>query len=150
MTLFCGNFRKVISYPFYHLSSSHPIIYHPFLGSFEGDLGAHDTLDAVVDFVNYWHDRTKLPLTRFVRRLGIGSSQFYRGRERYGMVNEHNGQGFARFSGFWTVKSRRSKAVSTATVWACAAWASAGHLLTERIGDPSNSVPAPGGVPAVS
>jgi hypothetical protein len=45
-----------------------------------------------MDFVNRWHDRTKLPATRFIRRLGIGSSQFYRWRERYGMVKEHNGK----------------------------------------------------------
>ena len=52
----------------------------------------HDTRDEVMDFVNFWHDRTELPATLFIKWLGIFSSKFYRWRERYGQANEHNGK----------------------------------------------------------
>jgi len=45
-----------------------------------------------MDFVNRWHDRAELPATRFIKWLGIGSSKFYRWRDRYGLANEHNGK----------------------------------------------------------
>jgi transposase InsO family protein len=47
--------------------------------------------DAVIDYLGYWSHRTKLPVTRLVDWLGIGRNQYYRWRERYGKVNEHNG-----------------------------------------------------------
>ena len=52
----------------------------------------HDTRDEVMDFVNHWGDRADFPATRFISWLGIGSSKFYRWRERYGLANEHNGK----------------------------------------------------------
>jgi putative transposase len=45
-----------------------------------------------MDFVNRWHDLAELPATRFIKWLGIGSSKFYRWRDRYGKANEHNGK----------------------------------------------------------
>ena len=52
----------------------------------------HDTRDAVMDFVGRWGEKAELPGSRFIRWLGIGSSRFYRWRERYGQANEHNGR----------------------------------------------------------
>jgi putative transposase len=43
-----------------------------------------------MDFVRRWSDRTELPVERFIRWLGIGTSKFYDWRGRYGAVNEHN------------------------------------------------------------
>ena len=50
----------------------------------------HDTRDEVIDFVNYWSDRTDLVLGLFIRRLGITPGKFYDWRRRYGKANEHN------------------------------------------------------------
>lgn len=50
----------------------------------------HDTRDAVVDFVNYWSERSAIYASQFIRWLGIGSSKFYDWKKRYGKVNEHN------------------------------------------------------------
>ncbi len=47
--------------------------------------------DAVIDYLRYWSQRAQLPVTRLVDWLGIGRNQYYRWRERYGKVNEHNG-----------------------------------------------------------
>lgn len=44
-----------------------------------------------MDFVNGWSGKTEIPLTRFIRWLGLSSSKFYAWRQRYGKVNEHNG-----------------------------------------------------------
>jgi transposase InsO family protein len=44
----------------------------------------------VVDFVNYWTDRTGLAVKLLVLWLGISLSKFYDWRKRYGKVNEHN------------------------------------------------------------
>jgi transposase InsO family protein len=44
-----------------------------------------------MDFVNSWSTKTEIPVTRFIRWLGIGSSKFYAWRTRYGKVHEHNG-----------------------------------------------------------
>ena len=52
----------------------------------------HDTRDAVMDFVNAWSKKAEIPAARFVCWLGISSSKFYAWRQRYGMVNEHNGK----------------------------------------------------------
>ena len=49
-----------------------------------------DVRDAVMDYVQYWSDRTALPTTRLVSWLGIGRSKFYDWKRRYGKVNEHN------------------------------------------------------------
>ena len=50
----------------------------------------HDTRDAVVDFVNYWSERSGICVYKFVHWLGIKSSKFYDWKKRYGKVNEHN------------------------------------------------------------
>ena len=49
-----------------------------------------DVRDAVMDYVQYWSDRTALPTTRLVSWLGIGRSKYYDWKRRYGKVNEHN------------------------------------------------------------
>ena len=43
-----------------------------------------------MDFVRHWSIRTEIPVERFIRWVGIGSSKFYDWRSRYGKVNEHN------------------------------------------------------------
>jgi putative transposase len=48
--------------------------------------------DAVVDYVNYWKDRTEFPVKRFFGWLGVREGKFYEWKNRYGKVNEHNGQ----------------------------------------------------------
>lgn len=50
-----------------------------------------DTRDEVVDFVHYWYGKTDLRLLDFLIWLGLAKSKFYRWRDRYGKVNEHNG-----------------------------------------------------------
>jgi putative transposase len=52
---------------------------------------AHDTRDAVVDFVRRWSKKTEISVGRFPQWLGIGDSKFYDWERRYGRVNEHNG-----------------------------------------------------------
>lgn len=52
----------------------------------------HDTRDAVMDFVSAWSAKAEIPAARFVSWLGISSSKFYAWRQRYGMLNEHNGR----------------------------------------------------------
>lgn len=42
--------------------------------------------------MNRWSDRAELPNSRFIAWLGISSSKFYDWKDRYGKVNEHNGQ----------------------------------------------------------
>ena len=44
----------------------------------------------MIDFVNRWAGRTGLAVGRFIGWLEIASSKFYRWRDRYGKVNEHN------------------------------------------------------------
>jgi transposase InsO family protein len=53
---------------------------------------AHDTRDAIMDFVNGWSEKAELPLCRFIAWLGIAKSKFYDWHARYGKVNEHNGK----------------------------------------------------------
>lgn len=43
-----------------------------------------------MDFARCWSERSEIPLERFIRWLGIGTSKFYDWRCRYGQVNEHN------------------------------------------------------------
>jgi len=50
----------------------------------------HDVRDEIVDFVRRWSEKTGIGVGRFVAWLGISGSKFYRWRERYGRVNEHN------------------------------------------------------------
>lgn len=51
---------------------------------------AHDVRDSVVDFVNYWSERSELPKQSIVSWLGVSRSKYYDWLERYGKVNEHN------------------------------------------------------------
>jgi transposase InsO family protein len=51
---------------------------------------AHDTRDALVDFVRGWSDKTEIPVYRFFPWLGIGASKFHDWKQRFGKVNEHN------------------------------------------------------------
>jgi putative transposase len=50
----------------------------------------HDTRDTVVDFVRTWSDKTDIPACRFLPWIGIGTSKFHDGKQRFGKVNEHN------------------------------------------------------------
>lgn len=50
----------------------------------------HDTRDTVIDFVNYWSEKTGIPGIKFISWLGIIPSKFYDWKRRYGKVNEHN------------------------------------------------------------
>jgi putative transposase len=45
----------------------------------------------VIDFVAAWTAETELPATRLVGWLGLGASKYFSWKQRYGMVNEHNG-----------------------------------------------------------
>lgn len=53
---------------------------------------AHDTRDAVVDFVATWSAETELPARRLVGWLGVSASKYFDWRQRYGKANEHNAQ----------------------------------------------------------
>jgi putative transposase len=46
----------------------------------------------VVDYVHRWTERAEVRASRLLAWLGLGSSKFYQWRQRYGRVNEHNGQ----------------------------------------------------------
>lgn len=50
----------------------------------------HDIRDEIVDFVNYWSNRTGIYTSRFIQWIGIAESKFYNWKERYGKINEHN------------------------------------------------------------
>lgn len=45
-----------------------------------------------MDYVRRWTDRAELPAGKLIAWLGIGSSKFYDWKQRYGQLNEHNGQ----------------------------------------------------------
>lgn len=42
--------------------------------------------------MNYWKDRAELPVKTFTQWLGVREGKFYAWKNRYGKVNEHNGQ----------------------------------------------------------
>ena len=48
--------------------------------------------DAVVQFVSRWAGRTKLPIWRVLRWLGLARSKFDRWSWRLGTPNQHNGR----------------------------------------------------------
>ena len=52
----------------------------------------HDVRDQIVDYVAGWSGKTELPATRFIAWLGITTSKFHTWKDRYGLVNEHNGK----------------------------------------------------------
>ncbi len=51
-----------------------------------------DLRDEVVDFIGYWHGRTRFPVSRLVQSLKLQPSKYYAWTKRYGKVNEHNGK----------------------------------------------------------
>ena len=51
----------------------------------------HDVRDQIVDFVRRWSEATGIGAGRFIEWLAMGVSKFYDWRDRYGLVNEHNG-----------------------------------------------------------
>ena len=44
----------------------------------------------MIDFVNHWTQRKSLPRKQLCHWADLGQRQFYRWRQRYGKVNEHN------------------------------------------------------------
>lgn len=42
--------------------------------------------------MNYWKDRAELPVKTLIQWLGVREGKFYAWKNRYGKVNEHNGQ----------------------------------------------------------
>ena len=50
-----------------------------------------DIRDEVIDYVQYFSDKTEIVAADFIRRIGITRSKYYDWKERYGKVNEHNG-----------------------------------------------------------
>jgi putative transposase len=57
----------------------------------KGQWTPHDTRNQVIDFVRRWSRETEITECSFVLWLGMATSKFYNGQERYGKVNEHNG-----------------------------------------------------------
>lgn len=46
----------------------------------------------MIDFVKQWAKKTGIAVTHFITWLGIAPSKYYNWQNRYGKVNEHNGQ----------------------------------------------------------
>jgi len=44
----------------------------------------------VVDFVRAWHEKTEVPVERFLGWLELARGKFFAWRQRYGKANEHN------------------------------------------------------------
>jgi transposase InsO family protein len=49
-----------------------------------------DVRDELVDYVQYWSDKTRIKAETMVNWIGITRSKYYDWRCRYGKVNEHN------------------------------------------------------------
>ncbi len=49
-----------------------------------------DVRDELVDYVQYWSDKTRIKAETMVNWIGITRSKYYDWRYRYGKVNEHN------------------------------------------------------------
>ena len=62
------------------------------LGIVKGRWVPHDTRDAIVDYMNAWAEMTELPIVKLLLCAEVPRSSFATWRERYGKVNEHNGQ----------------------------------------------------------
>ncbi len=45
----------------------------------------------MVDYVRYWTDRAETPAKRILRWMRVPEGTYYKWRQRYGKVNEHNG-----------------------------------------------------------
>lgn len=50
----------------------------------------HDTRDAVVDYVRTWSEKSDIPVSLFLRWVGITTSKFHDWKKRFGQINEHN------------------------------------------------------------
>lgn len=50
-----------------------------------------DVRDELVDYVQYWSNRTRIRAETMVNWISITRSKYYGWRSRYGCVNEHNG-----------------------------------------------------------
>ena len=46
----------------------------------------------MVDGVRYWTDRAETPTKTILAWLEVATSKFHTWKDRYGKVNEHNGQ----------------------------------------------------------
>ncbi len=51
-----------------------------------------DTRDQVIDFINRFHDLTKISVIRLIGWLGLSPGKYYDWRNRYGVANDHNGK----------------------------------------------------------
>ena len=51
----------------------------------------HDVRDNVIDFFNYWCQKTGIKPLIFVKWLKMSTSKYYNWKKRYGKSNEHNG-----------------------------------------------------------
>ena len=51
----------------------------------------HDVRDQIVDYVRYWTDRAETSAKTLLAWLELGTSKFHSWEDRYGKVNEHNG-----------------------------------------------------------
>ncbi len=45
----------------------------------------------MVDYVHYWKERAEIPAKQILRWMKVSEGTFYKWRQRYGKVNEHNG-----------------------------------------------------------
>ena len=45
----------------------------------------------MVDYVRYWNEKAETPAKQILRWMKVPEGTFYKWRERYGKVNEHNG-----------------------------------------------------------
>ncbi len=45
----------------------------------------------MVDYVRYWKERAEIPAKQILRWMKVSEGTFYKWRQRYGKVNEHNG-----------------------------------------------------------
>ncbi len=60
-------------------------------GTLNGCWVLHDPHNEVVDYLRRWHERTEIPVRKFVVWLGIAQSKLLDWKEHYGKRNEHNG-----------------------------------------------------------
>ena len=44
-----------------------------------------------MDYVHYWKERAEIPAKQILRWMKVSEGTFYKWRQRYGQVNEHNG-----------------------------------------------------------
>ena len=59
-------------------------------GELKGRWVPHDVRDSVVDFVRNLATRIELPVQKILGWLDLATGKFYRWRDRYGRINQHN------------------------------------------------------------